>query len=83
MKKQYLYYPHSIEHTRKDISTQEGYVNIPEEINNSIPAKPKEDTHTHTHTNTTNNIIKITGTNNHLSLIPFNINDLSSPNKKT
>ena len=50
-----------------------------QEISNSILAKTRE-ARMHTHTTTTN--IKITGINNHWSLISLNINDLNSPIKR-
>jgi hypothetical protein len=50
--------------------------------NNHHTVKPKEErhtyTHTHTHTLSTTTTNKITGTNNHWSLIPLNISGLNS-----
>jgi hypothetical protein len=57
-----------------------------QEINNFILsisiAEKQIHTHTHTHTHTATTNIKITGSNNHWSLISLNTSRLNSPVKK-
>ena len=49
-----------------------------QEINNFIPLKPVKEKHTHT----TNTNIKITGSNNHWTLVSLNINVVNSTVKR-